>query len=56
MTDNFKSEVKRIAQAIAFGADVSQEDPLMVAAAEIYLRDQSSCPTEKKIPLQDSSQ
>jgi hypothetical protein len=51
MESKFNSEVKRIAQAIAFGADVSNEDALMVAAAEIYLRDQSSRPTEKKIPL-----
>lgn len=50
--DSFNSEIQRIAQALAFGADTSKEDPLMVKAAEIYLKDQDTTPTERKIPIQ----
>jgi hypothetical protein len=34
----FEKEVMRIAQRISFGADVSNENPLWVAAAQVLLK------------------
>jgi len=45
----FAKEVNRIAQRISFGAEVSGEDPFMVAAASIMLQEykpQESKPTK----------
>lgn len=50
-SDAFAKEIRRIAQVIAFGADLSGEDPLMVAAAQIYLNDQDATPTERNIRI-----
>lgn len=37
---SIESNIRRVAQLLAFGADVSDECPLIVAAARIFLADQ----------------
>lgn len=49
--DKFNDEVKRIAQLIAFHQNVSDEDPLLVISARIYLSDLDQQPTENRIAI-----
>ncbi len=37
--DSLEKQVKRVAQALSFGADVSSEDPCLVVAAKVLLTD-----------------
>lgn len=41
LADDFPKEVRRVANLLAYSQDVSSEDPLLVAAAGMYLEWQS---------------
>lgn len=43
----FNARIQRLAQLISFGQDVSEFDPMEVAAAKIYLKHQSDDPVEE---------
>ncbi len=48
--DSLEKQVKRIAQALSFGADVSSEDPCLVVAAKVLLTDYvPQAPTPSKV-------
>jgi hypothetical protein len=48
--DSFARRIQQIAQLLAYGQDTSSFDPLEVAAAKIYLKDQETPEEIENLP------